>query len=54
MMEGKLLSAEEVCDYLCIGRNTIYQWITDKSLPAYRPGRLWKFKKKQVDQWLEK
>jgi len=48
-MEEKLLSVEDVCDYLGISRDTIYKWIAAKSLPAYRLGRLWKFKKKEVD-----
>jgi len=35
------LSVKDVCDYLGIGRDTIYKWIAAKSLPAYRLGRLW-------------
>ncbi|MBW2605029.1 MAG: helix-turn-helix domain-containing protein [Deltaproteobacteria bacterium] len=52
-MEEKLLSVDDVCEYLGIGRDTIYKWISTKSLPAYRLGRLWKFKKKEVDKWLK-
>jgi len=54
MMEEKLLSVDDVCEYLGIGRDTIYKWISAKSFPAYRLGRLWKFKKKEVDQWIER
>ena len=54
MMEEKLLSVDDVCEYLGIGRDTIYKWIAAKSLPAYRLGRLWKFKKKEVDKWIER
>ena len=54
MMEEKLLSVDEVCEYLGIGRDTIYKWIAAKKLPAYRLGRLWKFKKKEVDRWIER
>jgi excisionase family DNA binding protein len=53
-MEEKLLSVENVCEYLGIGRDTIYKWIATKSLPAYRLGRRWKFKKKEVDKWIKK
>lgn len=52
-MEEKLLSVDEICEYLGIGRDTVYKWIAGKRLPAYRLGRLWKFKKKEVDRWLE-
>ena len=54
MMEEKLLSVDDVCEYLGIGRDTIYKWIAVKSLPAYRLGRLWKFKKEEVDKWIER
>jgi len=53
MMDEKLLSVDDICDYLGIGRETVYKWIEVKRLPAYRLGRLWKFKKKEVDRWLK-
>ena len=53
-MEEKLLSVDDICEYLGIGRDTAYKWISGKGLPAYRLGRLWKFKKNEVDKWLEK
>ena len=39
--------------YLGIKRDTVYKWISDKSMPAHKVGRLWKFKKVQVDKWVE-
>ncbi|MBS3952421.1 MAG: helix-turn-helix domain-containing protein [Methylicorpusculum sp.] len=52
-MEDRWLSVEEICDYLGVKRDTVYKWINDKSMPAHRVGRLWKFKKEQVDAWIE-
>lgn len=54
MIEKRLLSVDDICEYLGIGRDTIYKWIESKGLPAYRLGRLWKFKKEEVDEWLKK
>ena len=54
MIEKRLLSVDDICEYLGIGRDTIYKWIGSKGLPAYRLGRLWKFKKEEVDEWLKK
>jgi excisionase family DNA binding protein len=45
-MEDRWLSADEICEYLGMGRDTIYKWIEEKGLPAYRLGRQWKFKTK--------
>lgn len=52
-MEDRWLSVDDICDYLGVKRDTIYKWINEKSMPAHRVGRLWKFKKEQVDSWIE-
>ncbi len=52
-MEDRWLSVDEICDYLGVKRDTVYKWINEKSMPAHRVGRLWKFKKEQVDAWVE-
>ncbi|MFA7164246.1 MAG: helix-turn-helix domain-containing protein [Desulfoplanes sp.] len=51
-MEDRWLSVEEIGAYLGIKRDTIYKWITGKSMPAHKIGRLWKFKKDEVDTWV--
>lgn len=53
-MEDRWLSADEICEYLGMGRDTIYKWIEKKGLPAYRLGRQWKFKTKEIDGWVRK
>ncbi|MEH5099315.1 excisionase family DNA-binding protein [Atlantibacter hermannii] len=30
-------------------RDTVYKWIAEKGMPAHKIGRLWKFKKDEVD-----
>ena len=52
-MEDRWLSVDDICDYLGVKRDTVYKWINEKSMPAHRMGRLWKFKKEQVDAWVE-
>jgi len=53
-MKERLLSVDDICEYFGVGRETVYKWIDTKELPAYRLGRLWKFKKEEVDKWLKK
>lgn len=52
-MEDRWLSVDEIGDYLGIKRDTVYKWISEKNMPAHKIGRLWKFKKVQVDNWVE-
>lgn len=45
----KWSTLKEVQEYLGIGRETILQWIAKRNMPAYKVGRLWKFKLSEVD-----
>lgn len=53
-MEDRWLSVDEIGIYLGIKRDTVYKWISDKGLPAHKIGRLWKFKREDVDEWVKK
>ncbi len=53
MIDDRWLSVDEIGSYLGIKRDTVYKWIADKQMPAHRLGRLWKFRKKEVDVWIE-
>ena len=51
-MEDRWLSVDEIGEYLGIKRDTVYKWINEKNMPAHKVGRLWKFKKDEVDEWV--
>ncbi len=46
------VSVDEIADHLGIKRDTVYKWITRKSLPAHKVGSLWKFQLVEVDDWV--
>ena len=43
---------DEIAAHLGIKRETVYPWINNKNMPAHKVGRLWKFKKEKVDEWV--
>lgn len=51
-MEDRWLSVEEIATYLGINQDTVYKWITRKQLPAHKVGRLWRFRREEVDAWV--
>jgi len=53
VMEDRWLSVDEIAAYLGIKRDTVYKWISEKQMPAHRMGRLWKFRKDEVDEWVK-
>ena len=52
MTEDHFLTTEEVLDYLQINLRTVYRLIKAGKLPAVRVGRQWRFRKKDIDNWL--
>jgi excisionase family DNA binding protein len=48
------LTTEEVLSYLKITPRTIYRLIRSGELPAVRIGRQWRFRRADLDRWLER
>jgi excisionase family DNA binding protein len=47
------LTTEEVLEYLNVNLRTVYRLIKAGSIPAVRVGRQWRFRKRDIDKWLE-
>lgn len=52
-MEGFFLDIKQVSSYLNIKPSLIYSFVESKEIPHYRVGRLIRFKKEEVDQWIK-
>ena len=52
IMEDWWFSMKEICEYLGVSHDTISRWIA-KDMPALKMGGIWRFKRAQVDKWLE-
>ncbi len=47
------LTTDEVLAYLQVNLRTVYRLIDAGQLPAVRVGRLWRFRRKDIDAWLD-
>lgn len=52
-MDDAFLTTEEVLEYLQVNLRTIYRLIKAGKIPAVRVGRQWRFRKRDIDAWLE-
>ena len=50
----KIMTLEEVAEYLRLKPQTIYSWAQEKKIPAAKLGKEWRFKKSIVDNWFNK
>ena len=47
------LTTEEVLEYLQVNLRTVYRLIKARKIPAVRVGRQWRFRKRDIDAWLD-
>ncbi len=52
-MDERWLSVDEIAEYLGIKKFTVYKWVERLDLPARKIGRLLKFRKSEIDAWVE-
>ena len=52
-MEDTFLTTEEVLAYLQVNLRTVYRLIKAGKIPAVRVGRQWRFRKRDIDAWLD-
>ena len=53
MVDESFLTTEEVLEYLQVNLRTVYRLIKAGKIPAVRVGRQWRFRKRDIDAWLE-
>ena len=52
-MSSKLMTAKELAEYMQLNPLTVYRKVKGGEIPCIRLGRSIRFKKEQIDEWLE-
>lgn len=47
------MDIREASEYLGVSRETLYKYVSDERIPAFKLGNRWKFKKTLLDRWME-
>lgn len=48
---ARVMTLEEVADYLRVHPSTIYRLLKKKQLPAFKVGSDWRFNLESIDRW---
>ena len=48
------LTTEEVLEYLQVNLRTVYRLIKAGKIPAVRVGRQWRFRRADLDEWIDR
>ena len=51
--EENWIGTEEAAQYLDVKVTTLRKWLKGKKIPAHKIGKLWKFKKSELDEWVK-
>lgn len=50
----KWLTLEQIAEYLQMSTSSIYKMAQAGKIPAYKVGRQWRFKKEEIDRWVQR
>tara|TARA_A100001037_G_scaffold302146_1_gene333136 strand:- start:27 stop:560 length:534 start_codon:yes stop_codon:yes gene_type:complete len=50
---SELLSVSQLASYLGMAERTIFLWAQQNKLPAFKLGSMWRFRRSDIDAWLE-
>ena len=50
---GKIMTIEELAEYLKISRSTLYKLLQDGKLPGQKVGKRWRFHQDAIDEWVK-
>ena len=49
-----LMSVDELAEYLGLQKQTIYNWLHNRKIAGIKIGKVWRFDRKYIDNWLKK
>lgn len=49
----KIMTIEELAEYLKISRSTLYKLLQDGKLPGQKVGKRWRFHQDAIDEWVK-
>jgi PTS system nitrogen regulatory IIA component len=52
MIDDDILTIEEVAKYLRVSERTVYDWAQKGEIPAGKIGTVWRFKKAEIEKWV--
>lgn len=52
IIEGEILTLDEVATYLKAGKRTIYRLAAARKIPAFKVGGTWRFSRAEINGWI--
>jgi excisionase family DNA binding protein len=49
----EVMNVRQASQYLGVSPDTLYKYVNEQKIPAFKLGNRWRFKKSRLDQWME-
>jgi excisionase family DNA binding protein len=49
----EVMNIRQASQYLGVSADTLYKYVGEQKIPAFKLGNRWRFKKSKLDQWME-
>ena len=49
----EVMNIRQAAQYLGVSPDTLYKYVNEQKIPAFKLGNRWRFKKSRLDQWME-
>ncbi len=49
----EVMNIRQASQYLGVSADTLYKYVGEQKIPAFKLGNRWRFKKSRLDQWME-
>ena len=49
----EVMNIRQASQYLGVSPDTLYKYVSEEKIPAFKLGNRWKFKKSLLDTWME-
>jgi excisionase family DNA binding protein len=49
----EVMNIRQASQYLGVSPDTLYKYVGEQKIPAFKLGNRWRFKKSKLDQWME-
>jgi len=49
----EVMNIRQASQYLGVSPDTLYKYVSEEKIPAFKRGKRWKFKKSPLDDWME-
>ena len=52
-MESDIITIRELATYLKMAEKTLYRLVAEGSVPGFKVGGAWRFRKSEIDKWIK-